>query len=188
VTGRFVNSLSGRRRFLRPPWIIPRYTSPPLDSFEHPRYPCYTLSLVLKSCCEDRYAGRFVLALARVQHATGQAGLDLALSAPPRRTIAITANVQRLLKPRTPADCPACRQHMAPTTSTPTGFAGDILVCGQKPSRCAQVSYTAADPSGSPSSANTDRPKDNPMGQLLKHETALHVNNRTCWHRPRPIS
>jgi len=37
---------------------------------------------------------------------------------PPRRTAAITATVQRLLKPRTPADCPACRQQMAAPTPT----------------------------------------------------------------------
>jgi len=39
---------------------------------------------------------------------------------PPGRTAAVTAHVQRLLKPRTPDDCPACRQQAAtPSGNTP---------------------------------------------------------------------
>src|SRR6266540_4233988 len=33
---------------------------------------------------------------------------------PPPHTAAVTATVQRRLKPRTPDDCPACRRHTAP--------------------------------------------------------------------------
>jgi hypothetical protein len=36
----------------------------------------------------------------------------------PAHRAAITARVQRLLQPRTPDDCPACRQQAAPSTGT----------------------------------------------------------------------
>ncbi len=40
---------------------------------------------------------------------------------PRQRTTAIATQIQRLLKPRTPHDCPACRQQaLAPTGNPPT--------------------------------------------------------------------
>ena len=54
---------------------------------------------------------------------------------PPSHTTVITSRIQRLLKPRTPEDCPACRQPQAIPTRIPPTCPPIIPWCERKSRR-----------------------------------------------------